>query len=1089
MLKGRVLALLSIPLMFATGVHAQESGQISGTVQDQSGAVVAGTKITISESATGLSRSTTSGADGNYVVPNLRPTTYTVTAEAQGFQTHRQTGITLLANQSLTANISMSVGAVTETVNVSGQVVQVDTTSSTLSEVVEQSRIVELPLNGRDAAKLATLVAGTTMISTSTETGKGIPGNFYLSANGSSTGQVNYKLDGNSNTDHYFQLNQEFPFPDALQEFSIQTSNFSAQYGNNAGAVVNGVTKSGTNDWHGGGFEFVRNRAFNAKDFFATTADYLKRNQFGAYLGGPVRIPKLYDGRNKTFFFVGWQETLIRNVNAAKNAFGPTADELNGNFTTCGSPCNTVLRDPLGGTFPGNQIPVSRFDPVSTKFANQLLPAGLAGTGLFTFQTGVSQNLDQGILRVDHRFSDTDTLTVRYFIDNFQNQANFDPHNYTSYSNGSGVRVHNANLGEIHIFSPTLLNDIHIGYVREYSKRGPPPGVPSYSDLGMTINTQQDHSCSMIQSLNVTGFFSSGDNLCGQFVRNSYEFADRLSWIKGKHSLSFGGGIDFQQADIRNFFLQGSTITFDSNITGMAMANFMLGAIGNFTQGFGEYKYYRAKYPGVYVQDDYKVSRRLTLNLGIRWDPTGPWVDIRDRYEFFSPQAFAAGTRSRRFPLAPPGLSFYKDPGVAYGGVEGSYNNLSPRVGFAWDVMGDGKTSVRGGVGSFFDQHARGDTNNGGVDAAPWSPQIQFTDIGYLRAPYITAGVTDPFPYPAPSAASTFPQPGVYTTYTAPGLDTPIVFNWNLTAERQITSDWLVRFAYVGSRAYHQRRSFEYNPAVYAPGVATSSTDARRLFAPAYGTMTAYSDNGVARYNSFQASLQHRLSKGFTFQLNYTMSKSIDDVPSNVNVLPWTNSFFDRMIKGPSDFDHHHRIVTSYVWNIPSGKLTGPSKLALGGWQLTGVQQWQTGPPLTITSGKDNSRTGLGNDRAIATGQSMAQPGGDPLFAWFNQAAFDDNPLGTVGTLGRGILRGPNVFTFDMGAFKRIPLKTERINLQFRAEFFNIFNHPVFNNPATSRSSASFGRITSTLANAGSSQGDITNGGSRVIQLALKLAF
>jgi hypothetical protein len=347
--------------------------------------------------------------------------------------------------------------------------------------------------------------------------------------------------------------------------------------------------------------------------------------------------------------------------------------------------------------------------------------------------------------------------------------------------------------------------------------------------------------------------------------------------------------------------------------------------------------------------------------------------------------------------------------------------------------------------------------------------------------------VTDPFPYPAPSAASTFPRPGVYTTYTAPGLDTPVVFNWNLTVERQFSSDWLVRLAYVGSHSYHQRRSFEYDPAVYSPGVTTSTTDARRLFAPAFGTMTAYSDNGVARYNSFQASLQHRLSRGFTFQFNYTLSKSIDDLASNV--LPWTNPFFDQMIKGPSDFDHHHRIVTSYVWDIPSGKISGLAKLALGGWQLTGVQQWQTGPPLTITSGKDNSLTGLGNDRAIATGQSMAQPGGDPLFAWFNQAAFAINPIGTAGTLGRGILHGPNVFSFDMGAFKRIPLKTERIKLQFRAEFFNIFNHPVFNNPSTSLSSASFGRITSTLANAGSSQGDITNGGPRVIQLALKLAF
>ncbi len=278
-----------------------------------------------------------------FVFPNLRPTTYTITATGAGFRAFRQTDVDLLANQSLTVNIPMEVGAVTETVTVAGQTVQVDTSTSTLAEVVESTRIIELPLNGRDAAKLSTLIAGTVMISTSTETGKGIPGNFYLSANGSGIGQVSYRLDGNSNTDSYFQLNQEFPFPDALQEFSIQTSGFSAQFGNSAGAVVNAVTKSGTNDIHGGAFEFVRNRAFNAKDFFATQADFLKRNQFGAYGGGPVYIPKLYNGKNKTFFFMGWQATRLRNINAAKNANGPTVDEENGNFATCGTLCNNAV--------------------------------------------------------------------------------------------------------------------------------------------------------------------------------------------------------------------------------------------------------------------------------------------------------------------------------------------------------------------------------------------------------------------------------------------------------------------------------------------------------------------------------------------------------------------------------------------------------------------------------------------------------------------------------------------------------------------------------------------------------------------------
>ena len=1094
MSKGRVCALAAV-LAVSGSLFAQGSGQISGVVHDQSGAVVPGAKIAVTEAGTSVTRATVSEADGSFRFPDLRPTGYILSAEKTGFQMYRQTAIELLANQSLTVDVSMNVGASTQTVEVSGQVMQVDTTSSTLSEVVDPQRIVELPINGRDAARLTTLLAGTNISQTSTEAGKGIPGNFYISANGSANGQVNYSLDGTSNNDIYYNLNQEFPFPDALQEFSVQTSNFSAQYGHNAGAVVNAVTKSGTNDWHGGAFEFVRNREFNARDFFAPVPDYLKRNQFGAYLGGPIRIPKVYNGRNKTFFFAGWQATRLRNVNNAQNALGPTVDELAGNFTTCGTPCNTVLKDPLGGIFPNNQIPVSRMDPASLAFANRLLPGGLTGTGFFTYQQTVQQDTDQGILRIDHQISSADRLTGRFFEDNFRNAPYFDPHDYVSYADGSGSQVYNLSLGEIHIFSPTLLNDFNIGFDRERSKRGPPDGVPNMTDLGVALNSDLTGSCAMISTLSVTGFFSSGANLCGVFIRNQYQMADHLSWIKGKHSFSVGFSYLYGQVNERNDYLIAPDATFDSNITGMAMANFALGAIGNWEQGDGEFKDYRAHYAGVYINDDIKVSRRLTVNLGVRWDPTPPWVEIRDRYEKFSPAAWAAGTVSQTFPLAPPGSFFYGDPQVPRGGVNGSLNNVSPRVGFAWDVFGDGKTSLRGGGGSFYDQNSQGGANSTASDAAPWSPNVQWTDIGYLRAPYATAGIPDPFPSVPPSKASTFPYPyDIETTFVPNGWDTPVVYQWNLTLERQITQNWLARVAYVGSRGMHEGNSIQVNPSVYAPGATTATTNARAMFAPDYGSMTGYTDDGLSRYDSMQATLQHSMSHGVTVMANYTLSRSIDTVFSDV--MPWTTSGFENPQFGPSNFDHKNRLVTSFVWDIPSGTLSGFAKRGLGGWELSGIQQYQSGAPLTITSGKDNSLTGLGQDRPIPTGISPNRPAGaDPVLEWFNRAAFAQNPTGTFGTLGRGILRGPGVTSFDMGMFKNIPLLKEHIRLQFRAEAFNIFNHPAFYNPATSLTSGTFGRITTTLANpsagAGGNavSGDQTNGGPRIIQLALKLTF
>jgi carboxypeptidase family protein len=1073
-MRTRLFAVLIV--LLGQAALGQQAGQIVGVVTDSSGAAVVGATVKAVEVGTGFVRSTVTGEDGQYVLTALLPTQYEVTSEASGFRTSRHTGIELLANQSLTLHITLEVGAVTETVNVASAVVQVNTTTSTLSEVVDRARIVDLPLNGRDVARLAAIVPGTAIISISAESGKSIPGGLQLSSNGTRNQQVAYRLDGTTNTDSYFQENQTFPFPDALQEFSIQTSNYSAAQGNNSGAVINVVTRSGTNELHGGAFEFVRNRVFNARNFFSPTQDFLKRNQFGVYGGGPIRFPG-YDGRNRTFFFMGWQGTRIRNLANSLSTYAPTADERKGDFSTCGAPCNRVLRDPLGGNFPGNQIPVSRFDPAAVK-VNTYIPA-VGGDGFTVIGRPIKHQLDQGLLKVDHELTSKDRLSGRYFIDHFQNAGTYDPSNLLSYRNPtltSRVRSQSGVLTWIRTISPTLLNDFHFGFNRVHAQRSPPSGVPSMQDFGVRLPLYP--SKPSISQIEAVGFFNIGDNLDAKFPRTGFEWSNRTNWILGRHSLQFGGEAVRQRIDIVNEFRRAGHFQFSGDVTGLAMADYFLGAIRTFDQGTGEYKAYRATYPAVFFQDDYKVSKRLTLNMGVRYEPGPPYHETRGRIEQFRIQDFQSGVRSPQFKNAPAGELFRGDPGVPEDGTTGDFNNVAGRFGFAWDVFGDGKTSLRGGGGMFYDQHQNGEFNNNAVNAPPWSirlsvtqPQGPFSDPYRGRTDFNLVRIESIGDPNAP-----FPRPVLISTYDD-RQDSPLTYNWNLALEREILPEWVARAAYVGSSSLYGRTTKQLNPARYIPG-STLGTDARRLFAPDLGSIDYYTEDRKARYHSLQLSLTKRFTRGFTVLANYTFSKSLDTYGDFV--MPWYFPNGDRMQYGPSDYDHRHRAVVSWVWDLP--KLPAGNAFAkhvINGWQWTGIGQYQTGAPFNIKSGRDNSLTGLGNDRPKLTGVSAAAPSGADKRVWFNPAAFAVNDVGTFGELGRNVFYGPQLYSFDMGLFKIFPIK-ERASVQFRAEFFNIFNQVNFNNPNTTVTGGGFGNITSTSP---------AGGDPRIIQFGLKLAF
>jgi Carboxypeptidase regulatory-like domain len=1069
---ARLLLAIGAIVVLAGPASAQQSGQISGIVTDGTGAVVPGVTVTAIEVSTGFRSTTVTAEGGQYRFPSLRPTQYEVTAELSGFRTFRRQGIELLANQSLTINVTIDVGALKDTVTVSGEAMQVDTTTSALSQVVDHARIVELPLNGRDVARLTTLVAGTVLGSVSTETGKSIPGGLRLSSNGSQERQVAYRLDGTSNTDFYFQENQTFPFPDALQEFSIQTSNYSAAQGNNAGAVVNVVTRSGTNNFHGGMFGYARDRRFNARNFFAPESDHLKRRQFGGFAGGPIV-------RNRMLFFAGWQGSTIKNRAADVAAFVPTFDQRNGNFATCGTPCNRPIRDPLTGeNFPNNQIPTSRFDPASVALLRYIPGAG--GEGRIQIARNIAQDLNQFVTKIDHQTSASDQLSVRYFIDHFDNASIFNDDNLLTYrggSNQSRVRTQNAVVSWKRTMTPTLLNELHFGYNRIHSRRAPPDGVPGMQELGVRLPLYP--TLPSIGEIRVTDFFNIGDNLEASFVRNGFELNNRTSWVRGRHNIQFGGELQYYKVDIENEFRRAGHFIFTSNVTGNAMADFFLGRMNTFDQGTGEYKNNRVLYSSLFVQDDYKVHRRFTLNLGVRYEPTPPWHETVGRIQRFTIADFENNVRSTQYVNAPRGLTYRGDPGVPEDGTFGDYNNVAARVGFALDLSGDGRTSLRGGGGMFYDQHLLGEFNNGAVNAPPWSIRLSVVQPqGPFSDPY--RGRTDfdsvrPESVGSPTAA--FPRPVLVDSYDET-FTTPLNYNYNITFERELLGSWLARAAYVGSSSKNGRTTINLNPARYIPGSSTTgNTDARRLFAE-YGTINYFVQDRSSTYNSMQLTLNRRYSGGFTVMANYTLAKSVGNFGDLL--IPWFQPDVNGLENGPLDQDRRHRFVASWVWDIP-GLPTSSSllKTVLDGWQMSGIVQYQSGAPYTVSSGRDNSLDGLANDRAKFTGAPVAPPEGSDKTLWFNPAAFAINDVGTFGEVDKGEFYGPHLYSWDMGLFKNFTL-TNETRLQFRAEFFNIFNQVNFNLPNRNVSGGGFGRITTTHPDAGD---------PRIIQFGLKLVF
>lgn len=1122
-LGGRLIVFWTALICVSSGTFAQGRGSISGTVTDSTGAIVQGAAVTATQADTGLVLTTTSSAGGSYVFPSLAPSVYNLSASHSGFEAYSERGLQLRADAALTVNIALKAGATSETVTVTAEAAQVDLTTGTLSQVIGTSQVNNLPLNGRNLASLTAEVAGVSVApSAQADQGntKTFPVAFTITANGTRVGQTNYLLDGGNNVDEYTNVNAPFPMPDAVQEFSVQTSNYNAEYGQNAGGVVNIITKSGTSKYHGDLFEFVRNRVFNAANYFSyvngvKTVDPLKRNQFGGTVGGPLSIPHLFQ-TDKSFFFFGYQRTINHEVALSSTAATlPTAAQLGGTFANE----KACLTDPLmpsailsctatGSTYTTVVNPAA-YSPVSMALLKYLpSPSQLNANGSISFRAPSFYDLGEVTARYDQELSPKDRMIVRYFSDGYSLAGVLDLTDLLTYADFSQINYYNSMISETHTFTDHLLNNFILSYQIDNASRGPKPGSIDVADLGVNI---WQPAYKEINSIAASGYFSIGGNPLAYFRRANYTLTDDVHYQLGKHNIAFGYHGEVGKVDVNNLFRQPGNFTFNANNTNDAIASFLFGYVEEFSQASGQFFNARDKFNGAYIQDSWKATRRLTLDYGVRYEPFVPWHEIQGRMGSFFPKLWAAGTHSTVYPLAPAGLQFSGDQGFNSNGVASSFKHFMPRVGFAWDVFGTGKTSLRGGAGMFFDSRINSTLFNIYTNTSPFITNVDVTNAGGAKItfadPYGSYGTPNPFPAPQPPPPTApIPPQGFLTYDPAHGFQDPLTYDWNLAVEQQLTSSLSLRAAYVAEHSSHEWINIELNP--FVPVSGSPFVNGPRVYNQPgcavnnscfTSTVTEANTGGNTNYNSLQLSAEQRVRYGLTLLFNYTWSKALDNLPFNQAatsigaggsyVYPTFVANYKSLDYGPSDFDHRNVVSGSYVYTIPKILAGAPAVAGYvaNGWEASGLVQFRSGDPLTIVSSSSNiDGSGQNRDRAIQTGPAYggsACAAGTHCKSYLNPASFANPTVaGTFGTFVKGSLTGPQYADWDTSIARKFPF-SERVYVQFRAEYFNVLNHTNFGDP-NSTVNSTFGQVTSTSPQ----NGNYTND-PRIAQFSLKLVF
>jgi hypothetical protein len=1048
------------------------TGSIYGKISDTTGAFIPGADVTVKNIDTGKSLSSKSNASGEFVFPVLDPGNYRISTSVTGFESVTQQDLRLAANQNINASFTLHAGSVATVVTVNANTTLVDTRESQIGDTIDQQRIQDLPLVGRSSYDLVQTVAGVTNYTPSAQIGDNTGTQF--SVNGLRTNFNSYYLDGSFDNEFERGGGNVMPNPDALQEFRLLTTDFDAEFGRYPGGVVNVITRSGSNQFHGLAYDYLRNTILNAQNYFTRGVSPLVYNVFGGGMGGPI----VHD---KAFFYASYEGTRISSptVITPSSIVVPTQAERMGDFsgdsakikaslqnlTTCGNPyviCPTAL------------------DPVVQRML-ALVPVGAPANsvtpGAPQQQAEASPTKqDEGSIRLDYQLNDAHKLQFTYFNSqgtgydlNAQSNAILDYSGDTTYS-----AQYNYVLGDTWIVSPRAVNSLRIFDTLNKYVIGNSVAGNTWNDFGSPIGMNAPLNAQPF--ISITGYWTMGTAGSGQAddEQGAYGISDTYNYTRGNHTLKFGGSYMMDVTPQNGQFLVAGKLGFTGSSTGNALADFLEGHAATFQQNNGTDNRFHAADPALFIQDDWRIKPRLTLNLGLRWEVYYPFAGQNNM------TTFEQGVQSTRFPTAPLGVLVSGDPGIPDGILHTSFKKFAPRVGFAYDLFGNGKTSVRGAYGIFFS--ATQEDYAGNLIQQPFSLVITVNQTPNLSTPYAPAA--DPFPYTVNLQNPTFVA-GATMAGMAPGnSNIPYLQQYNLSVEQEIGTNWSAQIAYVGSVGHHFYVLRDENAPVYVPGASTSTAgiNARRPIQP-YAGISLWDTSSSSAFNSFQATITRRLSHNLSINASYVLEKEFDDIsgdPTSTTAFQLANEGCVSCDRGLSSLEVPQRFVASYLYTLPQVHVWGLlGKEIFDGWQINGITTLSTGSPFNVLSGVDSNLDGIATDRpdkvgnpSLGGGRSRAQK----IAQFFNTAAFVDLPPDTpYGNSPRDPIIGPGYVDTDISAFKRFAIY-EKHELTFRGEIFNTFNNVNLSSPNATLSSTQFGKITASNS-------------PRIVQFALKYDF